>query len=216
MPAADAPRHRHLHAYATIVLDGAYDQFAFAGHLRAEAGCVLVQPTLDSHADRMLSPGARLLRLPWRREAGFGGVYRPQGLDLMIHIAAGDVAAASALLEAAIEGAAPAATLVEDWADVLAQDLRCDPALRIGRWADAAGVTRETVSGGFRRAYGVAPARFRTELRAREAWLRATGSRTGLALIAAELGFADQPHMTRAVRSVSGDTPANWRRRLAA
>jgi hypothetical protein len=38
MPAGlDAPRHRHLNAYATIVLDGAYDQFAFAGHLRAEA-----------------------------------------------------------------------------------------------------------------------------------------------------------------------------------
>jgi AraC-like DNA-binding protein len=164
----------------------------------------------------MLSPGARLLRLPWRREDGLGGVHRPAGLDLIVRAAARDLAEASAMLAAAVDAAPRAEPLVEDWADVLAGALRGDPALRIGRWAEAAGVTRETVSARFRGAYGVAPARFRVEFKAREAWLRATGSRVGLAAIAADLGFADQPHMTRAVRAATGDTPASWRRRLAA
>ena len=82
--ARDTPRHRHLEAYATVVLDGAYEQFAYAGCLRVGPGQVLVQPTLDCHADRMLSGRARLLRLPWPRDEGLGGVFRPCGLDLVV------------------------------------------------------------------------------------------------------------------------------------
>jgi hypothetical protein len=53
-----------------------YEQLAYAGRLRLECGDVLLQPTFDCHADRMLSQGLVILRLPWRRECGFGGVYR--------------------------------------------------------------------------------------------------------------------------------------------
>jgi AraC-like DNA-binding protein len=217
MPAGyQAPRHRHLEAYATIVLDGAYDQFAYAGHLRVAAGEVLVQPTLDCHADSMLSPGVRLLRLPWRREAGFGGVFRPAGLDRVVRAAETDVVAAARLLAEAVDAAAPLDTVVEDWADVLAGAIRADPDLSIGRWAVAAGVGGRSLSRAFARAYGVRPARFRAEFRAREAWLSVTGARRPLAEIAAELGFADQAHMTRAIGAMTGDTPSNWRRRMAA
>lgn len=216
MPAGyQAPRHRHLEAYATIVLDGAYDQFAYAGHLRVEAGAVLVQPTLDSHADAMLSAGVRLLRLPWRREAGFGGVYRVPGLDLIVRVADRDVREAAGLLAEAVDRTAPRPGVIADCADLLAQALRDRPGLSIGGWARAHGLVRETVSRRFLRAYGVTPSRFRAELRGREAWLRATGSRQPLACIAAELGFADQAHMTRAIGRMTGDSPAAWRRRLA-
>lgn len=67
-PGRDLPRHQHVDAYATIVLHGAYEQFAYAGRLKVQAGDVLIQPTLDCHADQMLSPSLTLIRLPWRRE----------------------------------------------------------------------------------------------------------------------------------------------------
>jgi AraC family transcriptional regulator len=33
-----------------------------------------------------------------------------------------------------------------------------------------------------------------------------------IAEISAQLGFTDQAHMTKVFRSVTGDTPASWRR----
>lgn len=209
---ADTPRHRHLDAYATLVLDGAYEQFAYAGHLRAEAGCVLVQPTLDSHSDHRLSARLRLLRLPWPRDESLGGVFRPGGLDQVVRAAARDVTEASALLAESLRGLSPLAAAEEGAEDALAMALRRDARLPIGRWAEANGLVRETIARGFRRRYGTTPARFRGEFRARQAWLRATGSHETLAAIAADLGFADQAHMSRAVRQITGAAPSAWRR----
>jgi len=70
----DVPRHQHRHAYVTVVFSGAYRQAAYAGRLSIAAGDIVLQPTFDCHADQMLSPGVELLRLPWGREAGLGGV----------------------------------------------------------------------------------------------------------------------------------------------
>src|SRR5262245_36894634 len=93
------PRHQHVEAYATLVLGGAYEQLAYAGRLRLEAGDVLLQPTFDCHADRMLSQGLEILRLPWRRESGFGGVYRRCRVDLIRQAAGRDLREAVVLLE---------------------------------------------------------------------------------------------------------------------
>jgi AraC-like DNA-binding protein len=211
----DTPRHRHLEAYATVVLDGAYEQFAYAGCLRVGPGEVLVQPTLDCHADRMLSGCARLLRLPWPRDEGLGGVFRPAGLDLVVRTAARDVAEASALLVELLRNENPIAPLQESCADALAAALRRDPRLPIGRWAEANGLAPETAARGFLRRYGTTPVRFRGEFRARQPWLRATGTSETLAAIAADLGFSDQAHMSRAVRAITGAPPQAWRKLAA-
>jgi len=77
--------------------------------------------------------------------------------------------------------------------------------------ADAHGIVPETLSRGFAKVYGTTAATFRAEIRAR----RALGQiiRTGISLveIAAAVGFADQAHMTRAVRALTGATPTYWR-----
>jgi AraC-like DNA-binding protein len=52
-------------------------------------------------------------------------------------------------------------------------------------------------------------------LRARAALERLAGGERDLARLAAELGFADQSHLTRVVRSETGRTPAALRRALA-
>jgi len=206
------PRHQHVEAYATLVLGGTYEQLAYAGRLRLECGDVLLQPTLDCHADRMLSQGLEILRLPWRREADFGGVYRGCRVDLIRNTARHDLREAVALLEEDLATRRPIPSVMTDWTDALAVALRCDARLQIATWAESMHLSRERVSRGFTSAYGVSPVQFRAEVRARAAWLRLTGTRDPMSSIAVELSFSDQAHMTRSVAALTGATPSEWRR----
>ncbi len=99
-----------------------------------------------------------------------------------------------------------------DWPDLLARDIRCGRAGRLADWAARHGLAVETISRGFARLYGVAPARFRLEWKARGAWLRIVGTDDSLASIAAGTGFADQAHMTRNITALTGAPPSHWRR----
>ena len=69
----------------------------------------------------------------------------------------------------------------------------------------------EHLSRGFGRVFGVTPQRFRLETRARAALADLSGPAT-LAEVAALHGFADQAHMTRSVRDLTGATPGAWKR----
>jgi AraC-like DNA-binding protein len=68
-----------------------------------------------------------------------------------------------------------------------------------------------TLSRGFYQVYGVSPSAFRAQIRGRHAWRRIVSGAQWLAGLATELGFADQAHMTRAVRSLTGRPPGAWR-----
>jgi len=207
----DAPRHRHGAAYVTVVFAGAYEQASYAGRLKVEAGDLLVQPTFDAHADRMRSRGVELLRLPWRRELTLGGVFGDLPIDEIRRAAAHDIGEAVALVEVLTATRRPRARRVDHWSDRLAADLATGDHTPLAAWAEQANLSRETVSRGFTARFGVSPARFRAELRARAAWARIAETPAPLADIAYDLGFADQAHMTRAVRWLTGAAPAAWR-----
>ena len=206
----DLPRHAHFAAYVTVVLDGGYEQAAYAGRMTLRPGDVLVQPTLDRHESRMIGASVHLLRLAWPTETGLGGVYRPRGIDQVIRTARRDPLEAAALLAEQIAGP-PEAAAQADWPDLLATALSGSEPPRIGAWAGAQGLARETVARGFARRFGVTPHRFAAELRARRAWMGVVSGEDSLAGLAAELGYADQPHMTREVRALTGATPNAWR-----
>jgi AraC-like DNA-binding protein len=207
------PRHRHLHAYATVVLAGRFEESGYVGRIRATAGDVLVHPTLDCHANHMVSAGVKLLRLEWSDVRVGGGLYRLNEVDDLARTAEKDLNEATLLLEHALGkkgGSTPGRS--NDWPDLLAEDLARDTSTAIGDWAEENGLARETVCRGFASAYGIAPSAFRAELRARAAWLRVIRGSDGLCAIAAETGFADQAHMTRWIHRITGAPPALWRR----
>ena len=207
------PRHRHLRAYATVVLAGRFEESGYVGRILASAGDVLIHPTLDCHANQMVSAGVKLIRLHWPDDDGVGGLYRVDEVDALTRAAEKDVRGASVLLtEALKKTASPTSGQRNDWPDLLASDLAHSSSLEIGAWAEANGLARETVSRGFAAAYGVAPKVFRAELRTRAAWLRVTRGSDCLSTIAADTGFADQAHMTRWIRYLTGAPPAVWRR----
>jgi AraC-like DNA-binding protein len=103
----------------------------------------------------------------------------------------------------------------DDWPDALAEALRLRADLfRIGTWARERGLAPASVSRGFRRVFGTSPERYRAEARARLAWSRIVRTRQPLAVIACDIGFADQAHMTRGVGAVTGQPPGGWRGRV--
>jgi len=180
------PRHRHLRAYATVVLAGTFEESGYNGRIRATAGDVLIHPALDCHGNQMVSAGVKLIRLDWRDASGIGGLYHLDNVDEVGRTA--------------------------DWPDLLLADLAKNASTEIGVWAEVNGLARETVSRGFAAAYGTAPSILRAELRARSAWLLITRGSECLCRIAADTGFADQAHMTRWIHRITGAPPAAWRR----
>jgi len=207
------PRHRHLRAYATVVLAGCFEESGYNGRIRATAGDVLIHPALDCHANQMVSAGVKLIRLDWPDATGIGGLYHLDNVDELARTAEQDVIAATLLLELILrKKSLPSPGRRNDWPDLLLADLARNASTEIGVWAEVNGLARETVSRGFTLAYGIAPSVLRAELRARSAWLRITKGSDGLCRIAADTGFADQAHMTRWIHRITGAPPAVWRR----
>jgi AraC-like DNA-binding protein len=205
------PRHRHRHAYAAIVLAGGYEEAGDSGRWRVAPGQVLIHAALEAHQDQVGPRGCVLVNLPMPEDAPANGLFRFDDPDAIVRLAETDgEAAMSQLLAGVGERVAP----LDDWPDLLARRLRGDEDFAIGRWASDAGLAPESVSRGFRRAYGISPRRYRLEARARRALALIGAGGAGLAAVAQECGFADQPHLTRTVSAMTGRTPGQWRRRI--
>ena len=82
--------------------------------------------------------------------------------------------------------------------------------------AELLGVSPYRLSRAFPRTVGVSLTRFRNRVRVGRAVDRLAQGEPSLATLAADLGFADQAHLTRMVREHLGDTPTALRRLLAA
>jgi AraC-like DNA-binding protein len=211
-PGYSLARHRHLYPYATVVLAGCFIESGYAGRIRAVPGDILIHPALDCHANHRVSPSVTIIRLEWADLTGQGGFHRLTDVDELARIAEKDTRDAGCLLKSALREM-PREPLgrSNDWPDLLAEALTRNPSLRIGVWAEENGLAPESVSRGFNAAYGIAPAIFRAESRARGAWLQVTRSSARLSRIAAHSGFADQAHMTRWIHRISGAPPSAWR-----
>jgi len=199
-------RHRHAGGYAAVVVDGAYEEAGDEGRRRVRAGQVLVHRAFEAHLDSVARHGAEVLNLPLPEGRHLPVSFAVADVDLLVRVAEREgVAVAAELLQPA--GAAAAAS---DWPDLLAAALRAAPSLRLDAWAAEHRLAPATLSRGFRAAYGVSPARYRAEARARCAFEALLQGRLPMAQLAAETGFADQAHFCRAIRQLTGAPPGAW------
>jgi AraC-like DNA-binding protein len=94
--------------------------------------------------------------------------------------------------------------------------LVADPAFAgLDRLAHLLGVSRSHLSRAFREETGETLTAFRHRLRVRVALDRLADGEPDLAGLAADLGFADHAHLTRALRAEVGEPPSRVRRLLA-
>jgi AraC-like DNA-binding protein len=210
------PRHRHLSAYATVVLAGTLEEAGYAGRIQASAGDVLIHPRLDCHVNQKILGGVRIVRLTWSDPVIRSGLYHIDDIDRVAMEAEKSSVDARLLLgELLRKRLIKSPRTRNDWPDLLAFELAKDLSLRIGDWARTHQLAPETVSRGFLTAYGICPEVFKAESRARTAWLRITDGTDDLSAIAVDTGFADQAHMTRWIRRTTGAPPGAWRQRRA-
>ena len=201
-------RHRHERGYVAVVLAGSYVEAGDEGRRRLGPGDALVHRDFDGHLDLIGRDGADVLNLPLPAfRSPLIGV-RVADPDAVARIAEADPAFASALLDSAVE--IPA--LQDDWPDLLASALRGQSDVRIAAWAAAMRLAPATVSRGFRAVFGLSPARYRAEMRARRAFAELTAGDLPLAELALASGFADQAHLSRAIADLTGAPPSAWRR----
>jgi AraC-like DNA-binding protein len=206
-PALD--RHVHMKPYAALVLSGGYEEAGDQGRFRVNAGDVIFHGQLEAHLDRFSDTGAAVLNLPLPADYSCTpGVARLADPDIIARVAERNWRdAVDLLFSLAISRTLQPA----DWPDELAGALMRNPSLKLSQWGEANGIAAWTVSRGFGLVFGVSPETFRARIRAHHALNRIHAAQAPLASIAAELGFADQSHMTRSVKQLTGIAPRAWR-----
>ena len=202
------PRHRHTAGYATVVLAGSFEEASFAGRFHAAPGDVLLHGAFDCHANQPLTRRAlQIVRLPWDDQPE--GQFRVRDPDALARLSERDVLEAVIMLRGDLIQV-PKREL--HWTDRLARALRVEPDIKFEAWAESERLTPETISRGFRRAFGVTPKAFRIESRARRALMISLRTSSPLTHIAHETGFADLPHLSRTIAALTGASPSYWRR----
>jgi AraC-like DNA-binding protein len=199
----------HTEASVALVISGGYEEAGDRGRFQVRAGDVVIHAPYDTHLDRFTSRGAHILDLPIAPRSGFSaGFGRIDNPDLIARVAERDLAQATELLFSAFK---EHSLLALDWPEQLAQVLSKNPELCLGDWAHEFGLAAATVTRGFRQVFGITPSQFRAHSRAKLAWNMINSSNVPLCQVAANLGFSDQAHMTRALRSLTGKTPSMCR-----
>lgn len=202
------PRHHHAEPYVSIVLVGGYVEAGDGGRTRAQPGSVLVHGAYAAHLNVFEASRTVVLNLVGLTSARVIRAGIIDDVDAVARAAERDATAAVMLVAGRVR---PEETRLNDWPDQLADALSTDPALSITDWANRMGLNPASVSRGFRRCFGVSPKSFRREARTRNALCAITGTREQLAHVAADCGFADQAHLSRACRELAGVTPATLR-----
>lgn len=202
-------RHCHRHAFAAVILSGGYLEAGDEGRWTVRPGEVLVHRPFESHLNRFAHGGTDVLILPLKADNDAVLTGTVEDPDLLVRIAERDETAAVDAFMAMLK---PRRLAEADWPDLLAQALRDDPDMPLAAWAEEMGLRPESLSRGFRLAYGLTPRAYRSVTRARNAFQGLLRTETPLAELAADTGFADQAHMTRAVVQLTGQTPGWWRK----
>jgi AraC-like DNA-binding protein len=207
--ASSLSRHVHERAYAALVLSGGYEEAGDYGRFQVKAGDVIFHEQFEGHLDRFSQTGAAVLNLPL--PAGYSrtpGIAKVADADAVARVAERNCRDAIGLLFSLAITRTPQPA---DWPDELAAALVRNPSLKLSLWGEKNRIAPWMVSRGFGLVFGISPEAFRARARAHHALKSVRNTQASLANIAAELGFADQSHMTRSVKQLTGIGPGAWR-----
>lgn len=231
------PWHTHEEGYLTFVLSGGYRERLEHAARTCAARSVVFHPPGDTHEDDFAEQPARCLNVvlgqPFARRLGEAGeLYERGGV-----VASEGVASIGRRLSSELNRGDSAAGLIVEGLllelfGMLArsEESRCVPAwlreahaiatrgfaekLQLQELAATVGVHPVHLARTFRRHFGVSVGEHVRALRLAHARERIAAG-VPLAVVAAEAGFADQSHLTKAFRRGVGVAPSEYRRMVA-
>lgn len=198
----------HKKPYVTLVLSGSYVEAGDHGRFKVKPGDILMHGHFSAHAD-WISPGrdVKTLNMEVDEIEDFQALCTSDSFDAIVRYARYDIPLAVNELFSSIT---PQPQKMEDWPELLAKAIRDDPDKAIGHWCEQLKLAPATVSRGFKRAFGVTVKQYRAVIKARRAFLDLRKEHAILSELAYTWGFSDQSHLTRAIRSLTGQTPTYW------
>lgn len=199
-------RHVHAEPYAALVLSGGYEEAGDDGRFQVGAGNVVFHDSFHAHLNRLCIQGATVLNVPLAAAINLfpAGLARVEDPDVIARTAEkSDLIAADQLISLVKR----CSVRYADWPDELAASMVHCPSLKLSEWGEAKGLAPWTLSRGFAQVFRISPEAFRSRARTRRALRSIQHTAAPLASIAAELGFADQAHMSRSVKELSGVPP---------
>jgi AraC family transcriptional regulator len=230
-PQAWLPRHRHESPYLCITLHGEYTERA-RGEIACSPGSLMTHPAGHEHANCTGAAAVRCVNVEFspallEDDALCSLFVRAQHLRLApSHVALArirraldlrDRTAALSALAAALDvvcaGLQPPAapsTAMQRVVDAIEADLTCTPSLEA--LARVAGMHASHLSRSFRKRFGESVGAYLRRRRLEVADAQLMRSDLSLVDVAADAGFCDQAHFTRAYRRQFGVTPGQRRR----
>ena len=233
----DTPRHAHTYPYLCLVMDGSWHEGYDGGSRLCAPQTVIYHPAGEVHWDHFRTNGGRVFAIelgpqwlqrmsgtsrvleeprvfpagmvPWaatricdesRRFDGWSALVI-EGLMLELLGAIGRVKQGRA--------AHPAARWLAMAEQVLRDEYRAPPSLV--QLAEIVGVHPTHLARGFRARHGCSAGEYVARVRVEHACGLIHRTRHSLAEIAAEVGFCDQSHLTKAFRGIMGITPGRYR-----
>lgn len=212
--------HHHEGARAIIILRGALIEDTFGDAARYAPGDVLVRPAYFPHANEAGLRGAAYVQLPLApaaaRRLARGRGWRPlrgrwEGWRAS---SPGGLTDCEALF-AALERTAPTMTPA-NYTPAFDANSAFEAVTRssapLGEIATVRGLRPFAFTRLFTARYGMAPRAYRRRARLHRAMNLIAQDTASLAMIAAESGFSDQSHLTKAMNREIGLTPGAFRR----
>lgn len=193
-----------------IIVEGRVDEASESGRYCFCPGDYFIHQEFEAHADSVGANGAMIVNVDL--PADFPEVPKSGVIDPEKFCSALAATGIGEAMKWAAAVAAPTGNRRNDWPDLLAAEIVAGGAASVAEWAHRHGLAVETVSRGFRRAYGLSPKLFRAIVRARRAATATRLTAKPFAALAQEFGYCDQSHFSRAVHSVTGASPGVWRK----
>jgi len=236
-PAFTVPAHAHTRPYFCYVSAGGFREVGIGGSYVASRGTLVFHPATETHSDEFGVSGGRCFNIEISDDLGLArepGVIRGRAVryaaELYREMRAWDAASAvvaEGLTRALVARVGfdldvererrPARRASIDLSRAV-ERLRADPCNppSLATLAHDAGLDALAFARSFRKQYGCGVGAFVRAERVEMAKRALAESASTVSAIAAELGFADQAHLTRVFRDATGWTPAAFRRAMVA
>jgi AraC-like DNA-binding protein len=234
-PGTLVPSHTHAHPYFCYVAAGGFEELGDAGTYTASRGTLVFHPAEETHSDEFGGAGGRCFNIEVGGDVDLvrdPGVVRGAAVrfaaELYREMRAWDAASglvaegltAALLARADFDASRPEAPRRKMRGDVAraGERLRADPCNPppLALLAAEAGLSTISFARAFRRQFGCGVGAYLRAERVEMAKRALAESNSTVSTIAAELGFADQAHLTRVFRDATGWTPAAFRRAMVA